>query len=54
LVRHAPFILPENRNLVPTLFTCVAAHVTFSSFARLKAIELGLVLLLDKHAMGGE
>jgi hypothetical protein len=32
LARHAPFTLPENRSLVPTLFTCVATHVTFSSF----------------------
>jgi hypothetical protein len=34
LVRHAPFILPENRNLVPTLFTRVAAHVTFKQLLR--------------------
>ena len=54
LVRHAPFMLPENRNLAPTLFTCVAAHVTFSSFCAVKAMELGLVLLLDKYAMGSE
>lgn len=54
LVRHAPFILPENRELVPTLFTCVAAHVTFGSFCAVKAMELGLVLLLDKYAMGSE
>jgi hypothetical protein len=41
LVRHAPFILPENRDLAPTLFTCVAAHVTFSSFYAVTAMELG-------------
>jgi len=36
LVRHAPFILPENRNLVPTLFTRVVAHVTFKQLLRRK------------------
>lgn len=54
LDHHAPFILPEHRNPVPTLFTRVAAHVTFSSFCAVTAMELGLVLLLDKYAMGSE